>query len=247
LAGLTACGAIEILNRVAPLPTGFASRALVFSLPLAAAVGWGLAVARVAPVAGHAAPWPWRLAWLGLCGLPLVPALGSFRLGNVSDDHSRLAPALDAIRGLPEDAVVGGHPVSVNPVPLLTGRRVEIVAAAFNPWMQDWWREYKRRANRALDTFYAPTDAEVREGCAAAGTSHLLVEPERFDPAFSTRPGELDWEPMASHVREMAGHGPFALARRAPQGTICLLDCRTLEGPCWPAPPLDPPFPGPTR
>ncbi len=231
----------------APLPTGYASRALVFTLPLAAAVGWGLAVARAAPPAGHPSPWPRRLAWSALCGLPLVPALGSFDLGHVSDDHSRLAPALAAIRALPEDAVVGGHPVTVNPVPLLTGRRVEIIAAAFNPWMQDWWREYKRRANRALDTFYASSEREVRDGCAAAGTTHLLVEPERFDPAFATRPGELDWEPMGGHVRALAGGGPFALEERVPRGVICLLACDTLEGPCWRVFPLDPPPPSPIR
>ena len=247
LAGLGACAAIELLNHIVSLPTGYASRALIFTLPVAAAAGWGLLVARAAPPPGHPAPWPRRLAWLALCGTPIVPALGTFDLGHVSDDHGRLAPAFEAIGALPADAVVGGHPVTVNPVPLLTARRVEIIAAAFNPWMQDWWREYKRRAHRALDTFYAPSDDLVRQGCVQGGSTHLLVEPERFAPEHATRPGELDWEPMASHIRDLAGRGPFALQRRAPRGTVCLLDCSTLEGPCWRVFPLDPPPPSPMR
>jgi hypothetical protein len=246
-AGLVAFPIITISNATTPLPTGYASRALVFTLPLAAAAGWGAAVARARSFDALRQAWVRTLLWLILSALPPGLALLSFDIDHISDDHRRLAPALEAIRSLPEDAVVGGHPVTVNPVPLLTGRRVEVIATAFNPWMQDWWRRYKLEVNRALDTAYAATDAQVRRGCTAAGATHLLVDHERFSPDHATRPGELDWEPMASHVRELASSPPFALQQRVPPRHVCLLDCGSLEGPCWPVEPLAPPSEPPAR
>lgn len=237
LAGAGTFALISLGRDLSALPTGYASRAFIFTLPLAAAVGWGSAAAWLSERL--------RLSWLPIAGLPVLVALATFDPGYVADDHSRLAPVLPAIEELPAGAVLGGHPVTLNPVPLLTGRRVEVIAQAFNPWMQDWWREYKRRANLALDTFYAPTDQAVRQGCAAAGVTHLLVEEERFLPEHATLPGQLDWEPLGSHVRELASHPPFALRERVPPAGICLLDCARLDGPCWRLPPLEPPPPSP--
>lgn len=225
LGSVAAYGAITALTAVSPMPTGYASRAFVFILPLVLAWAFGQGLDLVARAFRPA---------LALCLLPAVLAVANLDLRDISDDHGPWAPALEEIAALPDDALLGGHPLTLDHVPLLTGRRVVVIAEVFNPWAADWWRAWKRRLYAALDAFYASDPAEVRAWCSASGVSHLLVEGDRFEPQLATAPRKFDWEPMASRVRGLAAPRRSALSRVARRGELCLVPCAgEWTGPCW--------------
>ena len=216
---------ISALTALSPMPTGFASRAFVFALPLVLAWGFGqaldLAVARARGA-------------LALALLPAALGVATLDLHDISDDHGPWAPVLAAVEALPEGALLGGHPATLDHVPLLTGRRVVVIAEVFNPGASTWWRAWKARTDAALDATYAPRPEQVRAWCAEWGVSHLLVEGDRFDPELATVPRKFDWEPMASRVRAMAARHDAALAAVARPGEVCLLPCQgAWEGSCW--------------
>ncbi|MDP6933865.1 MAG: hypothetical protein QGG40_13155, partial [Myxococcota bacterium] len=230
LGGLGGVIGLAVVGTILPIPGPTPVRLLVFAVPVAAALVWSEVLGRPGP---PSAPPRAKLRAMVL-GLPLLCAAGLTRPAELANDYRGAQPLFEAIETLPPGTVIGGHPLLLDPIPLVTGRRVEVMADAFNPWQSDWWRDYKARLERSLDLTYAADDVSVREDCEASAVTHLVVAGEIFVAERATAPDLLDWEPMASGVRRRINQPPHALRARAGPGEVCLLSCETLQGECWP-------------
>ena len=89
-----------------------------------------------------------------------------------------------AIRQLPLNVLISGHPRDLNSVPYWTGRATVDNRETTLPWLTKSWEEKKIRVKESLFSLYSLNKEEVLGYCKKYGVTHLLLNRKRFGKNF---------------------------------------------------------------
>ncbi len=141
----------------------------------------------------------------------LAAGLGAWRLtGAGLYDYSAWAPVYQAVRELPKDALVGGHPEDMDNVMTFGQRDALATFELAHPWSLGYWTRLEPRLRDQLMAYYATDPKTVRDFAARYGVDAMVVDEARYAPAFIEK-GAF-FAPYADMIRNLAGRGKtFAL------------------------------------
>lgn len=153
-----------------------------------------------------------------LSGLLIVLAAcgGGLRLyGQGLYDYSAYAPLYAALRGLPKDALLAGHPRLMDNA-LTFGRRNVLASEELaHPWSLGYWARFEPRLRASLNALYAKDMEPITALRGKYGVTHLVVDDRELAADFiQKRPL---FAPYNGYIRELAAKpGPFVLAPDGP-------------------------------
>lgn len=173
---------------------------------------------------------------LGAALLALALLLGALRLSGVSlYDYSAQAPLYAAVEAAtPKDAVIAGHPETMDNVMTFAHRNAYATFELAHPWSRGYWVEFEKRLDAFFAAYYARDEAAVIDFARRSGVDFLLVEPDRLAPAALSK--SAFFEPFGSRIRQLTqagggfavlGGGGFTRVE-LPQGAF-LIDLRPLK------------------
>jgi len=114
------------------------------------------------------------------------------------------------LESLPKDALVAGHPLVLDNVPLMASRKVVANLELALPYYAGYYELMRKRLLDLLQAYYAHRWEEVRAFVASYGVDALVIGKLDFNP--SSLEGPLATEPFNALVRrEMESQGDFAL------------------------------------
>ena len=177
LAVAAAAGGAFLVARLFPLRFFIPNRFVIYPVNLAYVLLLGLAV--------HAA---WR-AWAPRRRAVGAALLGAWRLHDVGlYDFSPDAPAVEAARALPADALVAGPPALMDNVLAFGQRRVLASFELAQPWLRGYWARIEPRLRDFFDAYYAADPAVIRAFCARYGVDWMMVDERDFPEAAGGKP-----------------------------------------------------------
>jgi hypothetical protein len=201
------------------------SRYVLYTLPVAALLV--IAVNGATTVTALQAQWPRlgrlysrltpprRLRWALLGGLALAFV---YIQNRYIVAHDPLAVSVDStamhlyryMQTLPKDALIAGHPVELDNIPLFARRKVLVNQELSLPYYTGYYAEVRRRLHDALLAYYTEDVREVWRFVQHYGVDYMLVNTQHFTPQFFS--GTLYYEPFNSLVRQrLSAHPRFAL------------------------------------
>lgn len=194
------CGAsliLYILAKVFLLRLFIPSRYLMYTVNLLYCLGFAVCLREL-----------WR--WISPAGrlLPVVLAvvlvLAGIRLKGVAlYDYSADRELYSAIQRTPKDALIAGHPATMDNV-LTFGRRK--VLASFelaHPWCKGYWGKMKPRLEDLFKAYYASDPETVIAFCARYGIDFLAVDDRHYESSFIA--GHPFFAPFDELIRNVAG------------------------------------------
>lgn len=201
------------------------SRYVLYTFPLAALL----------MIAGHSPGtcaavqrrWPtfaWQLDWLTAHQGRRWALLGLLAIGFVYVQNRYIAaadpltvqvdrPALQLyayLQTLPKDALIAGHPLEMDNIPLFSRRKVLVNQEVSLPYFTGYYQEVRRRLEDTFRTYYAADEAEIYRFIERYGVAYILVNRQHFTPAFLSN--TIYYEPFNSLVKQQLSEQPhFAL------------------------------------
>lgn len=157
-------------------------------------------------------PWLEKPRWpVALLALALVVGLArSYHQGL--NDYRKLIPVYQAVRALPKEARLAGHPSTMDNVQTFGQRPVLINYEQAHPWSKGLWKEEDRRLRDLFAAYYSPAPEPIRDFCRRYRLTHLVVEENKYEPRFMERGGFF--APYDQLIRNLAGPARgFALLR----------------------------------
>ncbi|MGD9781054.1 MAG: hypothetical protein AB7V14_02760 [Kiritimatiellia bacterium] len=142
-------------------------------------------------LAAHAAwrAWAPRRRAIGAALLLSAALLGAWRLHGVGlYDFSPDAPAIEAARALPSDALVAGPPALMDNVLAFGQRRVLASFELAHPWLRGYWARIEPRLRDLFAAYYAADPAEIRAFCARHGVDWMMVDERDFPEGAGGKP-----------------------------------------------------------
>jgi|Deesub1362B_J571_1020462.scaffolds.fasta_scaffold04630_2 hypothetical protein len=117
---------------------------------------------------------------------------------------------MEFLRTLPKGALVAGHPLDMDDVPLLARRKVLANRELSIPYYLGYYRQIRGRLLDLFRAYYAPDWGTVEAFVQRYGIRALVVNRDYFDPRFLR--GPVYHEPFDSTVRDRIREGgKFAL------------------------------------
>lgn len=165
----------------------------------------------------------------GTAFLALAFVLGAVRQHGLElYDYSDPCALYEAVRRLPLDACVAGHPELMDNVLTFGHRNVHITAELAHPWSQGYWRQASARLEGILTAYYASDPEEVRRYCVQAGIDFLVVDRRHFTRKYMTI--KHLFEPYDTAVRERADDpAPYTLLTDSLPGTFVDANVRIID------------------
>ena len=172
----------------------------------------------------------------GAGALAMAALLGALRLHDVAlYDYSPQAPLYAAVEAAtPKDAVLAGHPDTMDNVMTFARRNAHATLELAHPWSRGYWEQYGKRLDALFEAYYAKDREGLERFARESGADFLLVEASRFEPSFLS--GKPFFEPYGARIRQSAaGQAGFAalddptLARVPLVPGAFLIDLRPLR------------------
>jgi len=131
---------------------------------------------------------------------------------------------------LPKSALVAGHPMDMNDVPLLAKRKVLANQELSLPYHTGYYSKVKERLLDLFRAYYASSWEEVEAFVTKYGITALVVNKEHF--ANNPSDTRVYFEPFDSFVKELMGDGKNFVLCSPPRERICFENGRYLVL-CW--------------
>jgi hypothetical protein len=225
------------------------SRYVLYSLPLALLLLVGANGAGFVPAL--------ELRWPGLVGLfrgvrrrwflfwPLLAALGAgyaVAQNRYFAAWDPLTVRIDAdsmaayryLETLPKDALIAGHPLEMDNVPLFARRQVLANQELSLPYYPAYYHEVRRRLLDSLEAYYAQDAQVVRRLAERYAVDYVLLDRRQFAPEFLA--GPIYYEPFGAWIKAKLPPSPrFVLLEGAvgervwERGPYLVISLRNLQ------------------
>ncbi len=176
-------------------------------------------------------PMKWALIALGLTSYSLAQGhLIVTRDTQVATIDRLEREMLAFLETLPKSALVAGHPMDMNDIPLLAKRKVLVNQELSLPYHTAYYRRVKERLIDLFRAYYAPSWEEVEALVTKYGITALVVNKEHFshDPSSN----KVYFEPFDSFVKELIGERKDFVLSSPPRERICFENGRYFVL-CW--------------
>mgnify|MGYP000877106979 FL=1 len=211
------------------------SRYTLYTLPVALMIWIGagaesvcMALRRDDSSSGDAAPSPVR-RWTGIGFGVLLAAFYAYAQGHYISRVDPLEVHLDRadldmlarLEKLPKDALIAGHPMDMNNVPLVARRKVLANQELSLPYYRNYYGELRTRIFDFFDAYYSHNWDSVEDFVKRWKVDALVVNKTQFTKAFLD--GPIYCEPFRSAVKarlHTEGEGGFAL-ENPPENLRC--------------------------
>jgi hypothetical protein len=118
------------------------------------------------------------------------------------------------LQTLPKDALIAGHPLEMDNIPLFARRKVLANQELSLPYYRGYYAEVRRRLSASLAAYYANDAQEIQHFVQQYGVDFILVNRRHFTPEFLS--GTIYYEPFNSFVKQrLSTHQRFALLEAA--------------------------------
>jgi hypothetical protein len=174
---------------------------------------------------------PWRYRVLGVVvWLVMYALVQSYLISRIDPRLVRLEPQdlemLEFLAGLPPDAVVAGHPLDMDNVPLMARRKVLVNSELSLPYYLGFYTHMKQRVLDTLQAYYATQWQDVWSFVQSYAIDTLVIRKERFHTFLST--GHIYYEPFQTLVRAALGEGPCCALANPPVVWCCFANDRYI-------------------
>jgi len=132
------------------------------------------------------------------------------------------APQLDLARflgTLPKDALVAGHPVDMNPVPLLARRKVLANQELSLPYYKGYYGQIQQRLFDLFDAYYASSFEAVEAFADRYAIDALVVRKDHFSKEFLS--GSVYYEPYNTRAKKALAQQSSFILRNPPGERRC--------------------------
>jgi hypothetical protein len=161
-----------------------------------------------------------RVGW-GVFGLLLVTYvyIQGHYIARVDTQVAVLEPVdmdmLNFLKTLPKEALVAGHPLDMNNVPLIARRKVLANQELSIPYYLGYYTQIRQRLFDLFQAYYATTWETVHVFVDRYGVDALVLRKAHFEPSFLR--GKIYAEPFDRAVKERwNGKEPFVLQAPPP-------------------------------
>lgn len=190
---------LYVLARVFLLRLFIPSRYLMYTVNLFYCLGFAVCLQglwrRLAPRGG---PLPVVLV------LVLVLVSSGLRLRGVAVfDYSADAELYRAVERTPKQALIAGHPATMDNVMTFGRRKVLASFELAHPWCKGYWARVKPRLEDTFKAYYAADAQTVIAFCARYGIDFLVVDERHYEPSFIA--GRPFFAPFDDLIRNVAG------------------------------------------
>jgi hypothetical protein len=157
----------------------------------------------------------WTLLGLAACGFVYVQNRYIVNLDPLEVKVDSTAMHLYRyLQSLPKDALIAGHPLEMDNIPLFARRKVLANQELSLPYYRGYYAEVRRRLSDSLAAYYASDAQEIQRFVQQYGVDFILVNTHHFTPEFLS--GTIYYEPFNSFVkRRLTTHQRFALLEAA--------------------------------
>jgi hypothetical protein len=157
----------------------------------------------------------WTLLSLAACGFVYVQNRYVVNLDPLEVKVD--SPAMQLYRylqTLPKDALIAGHPLEMDNIPLFARRKVLANQELSLPYYGGYYAEVRRRLFDSLAAYYTEDAQEIKHFVQHHGVDFILVNRRHFTPEFLN--GTIYYEPFNSFVKQrLSTHQHFALLEAA--------------------------------
>ncbi len=138
------------------------------------------------------------------------------------------------IATLPKDAMIAGHPIDMDWIPIFSRRKVLVNRELSLPYHVNYYRMIRERTNDLLDAYYSDSEAQIARFCGKHSVDYLVVNRVRFSPGYlASRP--IYDEPYNTYIKvKIAGRQRFAALELPPEmivwqdDQVLVADCRRM-------------------
>jgi hypothetical protein len=157
----------------------------------------------------------WTLLGLAACGFVYVQNRYVVNLDPLEVKVDSTAMHLYRyLQTLPKDALIAGHPLEMDNIPLFARRKVLANQELSLPYYRGYYAEVRRRLSDSLVAYYADDAQEIQRFVQQYGVDFILVNRRHFMPEFLS--GTIYYEPFNSFVKQrLSAHQRFALLEAA--------------------------------
>lgn len=134
-----------------------------------------------------------------------------------------------ALRELPHDSVIVGHPFDLDPIPLFAQRRILLSHELAMPYLPGFYEQVKGRTTAFFEAYFAADPDKVRTYLEHCGATHLLVAKRHFtedyarngEPGINPHYGKYYFEPFEQVIAQLvAPDKAYVLAAESLPGVI---------------------------
>lgn len=128
------------------------------------------------------------------------------------DDYSPRGELYRFAATLPKDAILAGHPTSLEGIPLFSGRRVLATLETSTPYYTGYWQQLKDRLYPFFEAYYGSDPSALASWLKHQDIDYLVVDESTFDKEFLARPRRgAYFQPFGAYIDTVvAGSGGFA-------------------------------------
>jgi len=116
----------------------------------------------------------------------------------------------DFISTLPKDAVIAGHPKTMDCIPLYSKRIAFIMSELNLPINKDYYEEVKQRNYDLFTAYYASNLVQIKKFCKENHVSHIVVDKYHFSDQYLNR-STLYHPPFNEHIKAITQNRNFVL------------------------------------
>jgi hypothetical protein len=114
------------------------------------------------------------------------------------------------LQTLPKDALIAGHPLDMDNIPLFARRKVLANQELSLPYYRGYYAEVRQRLSDSLVAYYTDDVQEIQHFVQQYGVDFILVNRHHFMSEFLN--GTIYYEPFNSFVKQrLSAHQRFAL------------------------------------
>lgn len=174
--------------------------------------------------------------WIILAALAAIYAWAQGHLIVKVDPHvvaieSSELQMLSFLESLPKDALIAGHPMDMNNVPLVARRKVLANQELSLPYHMGYYNKIRDRLFDLFQTYYATDWDVVEQFVRRHRIQAMVVNRDHFKQDFLR--GMIYYEPFDSFVKERLRGGEKFVLTDPPVERVCFENQRFLVL-CWP-------------
>lgn len=161
------------------------------------------------------------LLWLALGGLMVAFTYAQDRYFVLSEIRVE-RPEMNLYRflhNLPKDALIAGHPMTLNNVPLMAQRKVLVNQELAEPFYTGYYTRLRQRLFDTFTAYYTDDVQQLWQFIRRYGVDYILVDTRHFEAPFLA--GPIFYEPFGSFIRpQLSSRRHFALLEIPPEQQV---------------------------
>jgi len=202
----------------------FASRFLIFTIPIFLAILFSFSLFTICP----------KFKINSLIFLFLLIVIFAINYESKPRNLNKYREIFNFFENVDKDCLIAGHPLGTEYIPLFSRRKIFIVSRMARPVNKFIWAESKKRLNDLFNAYYSNTIDESRKLCLKYHIDYLVVDEEYFGADYLDSK-QLYFEPFDSLIREKIKTGKYALLEFAKKNYdivsngVYVVNCKRLN------------------